>query len=106
MFPLDSWVYPALERLAALGYLQTAYLGIRPWTRMECARLLEEADDGMRFQGDGVEDEAHFQVEAGKRGIAAGNKKAEKNATGNNAEGEAATLLPRCRLNSATRLAA
>jgi len=48
--PLDSWVYPALDRLAALGYLPTAYLGIRPWTRMECARLLEEVDDGMRYR--------------------------------------------------------
>src|SRR5437762_9830721 len=42
--PLDSWVYPALERLAALGFVKTAYLGIRPWTRMECARMLEEAE--------------------------------------------------------------
>jgi len=41
---LDSWIYPALERLAALGYIKTAYLGIRPWTRMECARMLEEAE--------------------------------------------------------------
>jgi membrane-associated phospholipid phosphatase len=39
---LDSWVYPALVRLAALGYIKSAYLGIRPWTRMECARMLEE----------------------------------------------------------------
>lgn len=38
--PLDSWIYPAMERLAALGYLQSADLGMRPWTRMECARLL------------------------------------------------------------------
>jgi len=45
--PLDSWVYPSLERLAALGYLSTAFLGIRPWTRMECARLLEEMDEEM-----------------------------------------------------------
>ena len=45
--PLDSWVYPALERLAAMGYVQTAFLGIRPWTRMECARLLEEAGERM-----------------------------------------------------------
>jgi membrane-associated phospholipid phosphatase len=52
--PLDSWEYPALERLAALGYLSTAYLGIRPWTRMECARLLEEADESMRYQGEGT----------------------------------------------------
>jgi len=40
-------VYPSLERLAALGYLSTAFLGIRPWTRMECARLLEEMDEEM-----------------------------------------------------------
>jgi membrane-associated phospholipid phosphatase len=53
--PLESWVYPALERLAALGYLQTAYLGMRPWTRMECARLLEEAGEEMRYEGDGGE---------------------------------------------------
>jgi hypothetical protein len=45
--PLDSWVYPALERLAAFGYLSTAYLGIRPWTRVECARLVEEAQEAM-----------------------------------------------------------
>lgn len=41
--PLDSWIYPAFERLAAWGYLQTEMLGQRPWTRSECARLLEEA---------------------------------------------------------------
>jgi membrane-associated phospholipid phosphatase len=43
--PLDSWIYPALERLAALGYIQSASLGLRPWTRLECARLLREAAD-------------------------------------------------------------
>ena len=41
--PLDSWIYPAMERLAALGYLKTQSLGIRPWTRLECVRLLNEA---------------------------------------------------------------
>jgi len=41
--PLDSWVYPALERLAALGYVQSASLSLRPWTRLECARLVNEA---------------------------------------------------------------
>ncbi len=48
--PLDSWIYPAIERLAALGYVKTAGLGIRPWTRLECARLLsgstDRGDDG------------------------------------------------------------
>ena len=43
--PLDSWIYPTIERLAALGYLKTDSLGIRPWTRLECARLLTEAAD-------------------------------------------------------------
>jgi membrane-associated phospholipid phosphatase len=46
--PLDSWIYPAMERLIALGYIQSADLGMRPWTRMECARLLEEAHQYMR----------------------------------------------------------
>jgi membrane-associated phospholipid phosphatase len=40
---LDSWVYPAIERLASLGYINSALLGTRPWTRAECARLIEEA---------------------------------------------------------------
>lgn len=41
--PLDSWIYPAMERLAAMGYIRTSILGLRPWTRLECARLLGEA---------------------------------------------------------------
>ena len=41
--PLDSWVYPALERLAGLGYIDTAFSGLKPWTRLECAHLIEEA---------------------------------------------------------------
>ena len=43
--PLESWIYPALERLAALGYVKTTSLGLRPWTRLECARLLAEASE-------------------------------------------------------------
>jgi membrane-associated phospholipid phosphatase len=42
---LDSWIYPALERLAALGYVKTASLGIRPWTRLQVARLVDEASE-------------------------------------------------------------
>ena len=43
--PLDSWVYPTIDRLAALGYVQTSFAGQRPWTRMECARLVSEAEE-------------------------------------------------------------
>jgi len=42
--PLDSWVYPAMERLMAMGLVDSGFLGLRPWTRRECARLLTEAE--------------------------------------------------------------
>ena len=48
--PLDSWIYPAFERLVALGYIRGGYLGMRPWTRMECARLVEEAGDNLQAE--------------------------------------------------------
>ncbi len=40
--PLDSWVYPAFDRLTALGYVKSGMLGLRPWARTECERLLDE----------------------------------------------------------------
>src|SRR6266850_5907139 len=43
--PMDSWIYPAFDRLAALGYVDSGFLGMRPWTRLECARLLNEAGE-------------------------------------------------------------
>ncbi len=43
--PLDSWIYPALDRLTALGYIHSGFADMRPWTRMECARQVEEASD-------------------------------------------------------------
>ena len=50
--PLDSWVYSALERLIATGHIQTGFLGMRPWTRMECARLLQEAKQELEYFND------------------------------------------------------
>ena len=41
--PLDSWIYPALDRLTALGFVQTGFAGMRPWTRRECSRMVTEA---------------------------------------------------------------
>jgi hypothetical protein len=37
---LDSWVYPALERLAAQGVIQYEFLGLRPWTRRAIYQML------------------------------------------------------------------
>lgn len=42
--PLDSWIYPALKRLAALGYIRSQFTGLQPWTRRECMRQIEEAE--------------------------------------------------------------
>jgi hypothetical protein len=46
--PLDSWVYSTFERLAALRYVSSAILGLKPWTRMECGRLTEEAAESLQ----------------------------------------------------------
>src|SRR5882672_1111249 len=43
--PLDSWVYAAFDRMAALGYAPSAFANLRPWTRMECARIVAAGDD-------------------------------------------------------------
>ncbi|HEY2461748.1 MAG TPA: capsule assembly Wzi family protein [Candidatus Acidoferrum sp.] len=43
--PLDSWVYPAIDRLAGLGLVDSGFAGQRPWTRLECERLVNEAAD-------------------------------------------------------------
>lgn len=64
---LDSWIYPAIERLAALGYIRLAFLGQRPWTRIECARLVEEANDRIAFAGEANSGEAaklYYSLEA------------------------------------------
>jgi Capsule assembly protein Wzi len=39
---LDSWIYPAFDRLHALGYADTAFMGLRPWTRLSCLHILEQ----------------------------------------------------------------
>jgi len=43
--PLDSWVYDALDRLAGLGLINSGFVGLRPWTRGECIRQMNEALD-------------------------------------------------------------
>lgn len=43
--PMDSWIYPAMERLMALGAIDSAFASLRPWTRRECARALGDAEN-------------------------------------------------------------
>jgi membrane-associated phospholipid phosphatase len=46
--PLDSWVYPAIERLNGMGLVNSAYAGLKPWTRSECTRFTEEAQEALQ----------------------------------------------------------
>jgi hypothetical protein len=40
--PVDNWIYPAVLRLYSLGYVDSAFLGLRPWTRSSLSHMLEE----------------------------------------------------------------
>lgn len=43
--PLESWVYPALDKLSGLGLIDSSLQGIRPYSRLEAARQTAEARD-------------------------------------------------------------
>jgi hypothetical protein len=57
-FPVDSWVYPALLRLYSLGFLDTPYLGIRPWTRASVRNMLEATGDSLADEAEDQEPDA------------------------------------------------
>jgi hypothetical protein len=50
--PLDSWIYPALDRLTGLGLIHSGFAAMRPWTRSECMRQLREAQEKTEISGD------------------------------------------------------
>jgi hypothetical protein len=50
--PLDSWVYPAFDRLAGLGAIDKQFVGLRPWTRIQCAQLVLDADENLTNDDD------------------------------------------------------
>jgi membrane-associated phospholipid phosphatase len=58
--PLDSWIYPALDRLIGMGMTESGFAGVRPWTRSECARILTEATD--RVDGGPSEAQRIYQL--------------------------------------------
>jgi membrane-associated phospholipid phosphatase len=53
--PLDSWIYPALDRLAGLGLVDSGFAGMRPWTRRECMRQVSEAEEKLGDAGENAE---------------------------------------------------
>ena len=70
--PLDSWVYPAVMRLYALGFVDTVYLDLRPWTRASLNSMLEDTES--RIEDDSptpATDEAARLYDALKRELGA-----------------------------------
>ena len=49
--PVDSWVYPAMLRLWSMGYINTAFLSLRPWTRRSVLHMLDDCEGDVRFDG-------------------------------------------------------
>jgi hypothetical protein len=43
--PLDSWIYPAVMRLYGMGFVDTVFLSLRPWTRLSVAHMLDLSSD-------------------------------------------------------------
>ena len=92
--PLDSWVYAAFDRLAALGYLNSAYQGTRPWSRERCAQLLQDVEEfiGRSHDRRNVRDsQAMALLAALHREFA----KEEKGLSGNNKSGEVESVYTR-----------
>ncbi|HEY4047261.1 MAG TPA: capsule assembly Wzi family protein [Acidobacteriaceae bacterium] len=53
--PVDNWVYSAVDRLHALGFVDTAYLGMRPWTRRSIEHMLEATAEKINNSRDNEE---------------------------------------------------
>jgi hypothetical protein len=45
--PVDSWVYPAMMRLYSMGYLDTMFLSVRPYTRCSALHILQQSEDAI-----------------------------------------------------------
>jgi hypothetical protein len=49
---MDNWAYAAMDRLRGLGYLDTAFLGLRPWTRRSIQRMIADTSQDETIQND------------------------------------------------------
>ena len=43
--PVDSWIYVEMTQLYFLGYVDSMFLSMRPWTRKSVLHMLEESQD-------------------------------------------------------------
>jgi hypothetical protein len=72
--PLDSWIYPAFQRLFSLGYADSAYLDMRPWTRTSCLQILQETYSNLQGAPQDTEAWNIFRALALEFGMDAGQK--------------------------------
>ena len=49
--PVDSWVYPEALRLYSMGYLDSAFISMRPWTRRSLLHMLEKSATNIQDSG-------------------------------------------------------
>jgi hypothetical protein len=61
--PMDSWMYPAMDRLDGLGFADSAYLGLRPWTRRSMQRVIEESSQDPDLPGNAQAQEIVTAIE-------------------------------------------
>jgi Capsule assembly protein Wzi len=71
--PSDSWVYPAMLRLYSLGYVDTIFLSMRPWTRLSVIQALEASRDRILHGPDEAQEifaslESEFSAEMPREG--------------------------------------
>jgi hypothetical protein len=66
--PVDSWIYPAVLRLYGLGYVDSAFLGLRPWTRVNLGHFIDEANVGLAGATDGTATDEAQRIVAALRG--------------------------------------
>ena len=45
--PVDSWMYPALTRLYGMGFVDSMFLGMRPYTRRSVLHMLLKSKDAI-----------------------------------------------------------
>jgi Capsule assembly protein Wzi len=45
--PMDSWVYPEVTRLYGMGFVDTMYLSMRPYTRRSLMHILLKSEDAI-----------------------------------------------------------
>ena len=65
--PMDSWIYPAMSRLYSLGYANTVFLTMRPWTRQSLLHMLDASENEIR---NGDSEEAKEILASARREVA------------------------------------